>query len=703
MIIESMELVRLPSPPHLLSKLLDVCHDPDSSIGDLAKLVSTDAALTSQLLMAVNSDVFAINQPVNTAEQAIDLLGHELVKTMVLTSSIQQLFAGLINTRKQFVCNAWLDSLYCAVFAEDIARVLNYEHLQDAYMAGLLHDFGQFVFDAKFHEQYIDVLDSKSEDEAINKEVSKFGISHTELGACVIEQWPSLSPAIADAARFHHEEEAQLKGCDILCQIVAEASQIAWYWSRFGKADPKWSSQLIDDRELKKIYVHVQDRISLMAANFGISLTKNRSLTQDLFARDIEKETIRFARKIRDASLIRVVNPEETMAAPIDSPRSLLLKVAQEMQLLFSISDLALLIPDSANPGFLSLYEVKHAQPVSKFSIDNNNGQIIRSYVEKRSLWIEPEKRRNQIAPISDRQIIRRLNHDIAFSLPLANEDHVIGVVVIGSSKEQKNALDKFSKFIASYLKNTVDTWLKNTKVLEKQLFEDDMKKEQEQKDVDKLVHEIGNPLSVIGNYIDIIKANSPADGAKNNKEFRILKEELQRVVNIVSSFRDAKNSDAQRIFLNDELAACIPLYVRSISKGREVKITWNLDESDAEIDITSDSLRQIVLNLVKNAVEAKTVDAEIIVSSRHFVNIDGIAFAQFVIADRGRGVDAATRQHLFVASTSTKRGTNRGLGLTVVAEILSNFNGHIKYMENEGGGASFEVLVPLQFEKHDN
>ena len=51
----------------------------------------------------------------------------------------------------------------------------------------------------------------------ISKEIQKFGTSHTELGACLIEQWSSLSPAIADAVRFHHEEEELLQGGDILC------------------------------------------------------------------------------------------------------------------------------------------------------------------------------------------------------------------------------------------------------------------------------------------------------------------------------------------------------------------------------------------------------------------------------------------------------------------------------------------------------
>src|SRR5210317_1488613 len=127
-IIESMELVRLPSPPHILSKLLDVCHDPDSSTGDLADIISFDAALTSKLTMAVNKAAFAIDLPINNLEKAVTLIGHDKVKSMVITSSIQQLFAGLINSQKVFFYNAWLDSLYCAVFARDIAIAIEYEH-----------------------------------------------------------------------------------------------------------------------------------------------------------------------------------------------------------------------------------------------------------------------------------------------------------------------------------------------------------------------------------------------------------------------------------------------------------------------------------------------------------------------------------------------------------------------------------------------
>ena len=702
-LIESLELVRLHSPPHILGKLLDICNNPEGSSDELAEIIRIDAALTSRVIMAANSVSFGIAEPIDNISRALTLLGHDRVKTMVLTLSIQQLFSGLIPSQKEFVCNAWLDSLYCAAFAEDIAQALNYEFPRDAYLAGLLHDFGQIVFDAKHHEQYVDVMKQKSEAEIINKEILIFGTSHTELGADIIESWPSLSLTIADAVRFHHEDEEQLRGADILCRIIAEASDLALRWARDGKADANWRSSLVDHDQLKAIYMRVQGKVTQFASTLGVSVSGKNGLTQSLLAGYIEKETIRMARKIRDASLVKVLSCDSAHAMTADTPRKLLSKVAQEMQLLFSISDLALLIPDPESPDYLSFYQVNPVQPVSRFSIDNNSSEIIRGFLDKRRVWIEIEKKNDPVAPISDRQIIRRLNHEIALSLPLGHGDQVIGAIVIGVNRQQKTSLDNLSTLISGYLRIVANEWLRHDQAQSQQTIEDDLQEELDQRDVDKLVHEISNPLSIIGNYIDIIKGNLKADGVENNREIEILKEELQRIGDIVLNFKDAKDLVSPTVLLNEELKICAPLYVKSVSRSKEVEIKWNLDASDAEINISRDGLRQVVLNLVKNAVEAKARDAEIMISSHHFVNIDGKAYAQFTIADRGRGVDLITRNLLFAASTSTKRGANRGLGLSVVAEILGNFDGHIKYLETEGGGASFEVLVPLLLDKPDN
>ena len=119
----------------------------------------------------------------------------------------------------------------------------------------------------------------------------------------------------------------------------------------------------------------------------------------------------------------------------------------------------------------------------------------------------------------------------------------------------------------------------------------------------------------------------------------------MQRIGDIVLNFKDAKDFESPAVMLNEELKICVPLYVKSVSRSKEIEIRWFLDETDPEINISRDGLRQVVLNLVKNAVEAKGEDAEITVSSHHFVNIDGKAYAQFTVADRGRGVDAISAQ----------------------------------------------------------
>jgi signal transduction histidine kinase len=219
-------------------------------------------------------------------------------------------------------------------------------------------------------------------------------------------------------------------------------------------------------------------------------------------------------------------------------------------------------------------------------------------------------------------------------------------------------------------------------------------KSDREQKEIDKLIHEISNPLGVIGNYIDIVNARSGGTGS--DKEIGILKEELQRVRNIVLNFKDGAKVETEAVMLNAELESSVPLYAKSASPEREIQVMWDLDANDAEIDITRDAFRQIVLNLVKNAVEAQTDDAAIMVSSQSFSNIDGRAYAQFTISDRGRGINTKTRGLLFSPLVSVKEGAGRGLGLSVVADILRAFKGQVKYVRNEVGGALFEVSIPL-------
>ena len=68
-LIESLELVRLHSPPHILGKLLDICNNPDGTTEQLAEIIRIDAALTSRVIMAVNSVAFASERSTSPGKQ----------------------------------------------------------------------------------------------------------------------------------------------------------------------------------------------------------------------------------------------------------------------------------------------------------------------------------------------------------------------------------------------------------------------------------------------------------------------------------------------------------------------------------------------------------------------------------------------------------------------------------------------------------
>jgi len=102
----------------------------------------------------------------------------------------------------------------------------------------------------------------------------------------------------------------------------------------------------------------------------------------------------------------------------------------------------------------------------------------------------------------------------------------------------------------------------------------------------------------------------------------------------------------------------------------------------DAVIRADQSQFEQVIINVIRNAMESIGEDGEIAVS----FNADVLA-----VADTGRGIDPAARDELFTPFFTTKR-EGRGLGLTIVSEILNNHRLPFTLQNREGGGAEFRV-----------
>lgn len=181
--------VQLPKPSRVALELLKRCHDPSSSIQDIAAVIEIDHALSADLLKYTNSVLFAAPYPVNSVRHAAVMVGLKGVVNLALGFSlISQSQAGkcrAFNYRK-----FWLRSLIMAVAAREIALSDHCCHPDEIFTCGLLSHVGQLAFASSFPEQYGEILTNEFTGEALLvAEQSVFGLNHLELSSELLNEW----------------------------------------------------------------------------------------------------------------------------------------------------------------------------------------------------------------------------------------------------------------------------------------------------------------------------------------------------------------------------------------------------------------------------------------------------------------------------------------------------------------------------------
>jgi len=128
-------------------------------------------------------------------------------------------------------------------------------------------------------------------------------------------------------------------------------------------------------------------------------------------------------------------------------------------------------------------------------------------------------------------------------------------------------------------------------------------------------------------------------------------------------------------------------LYGREVSAGRLV-----VDRPGAEITVPADAgqIRQALINLIKNGLEALNGDGRVTVTAR--AHEDALEIA---VADSGTGLSEEQRANLFVPGFTTKTHGS-GLGLTIVERIVSDHAGTIAVDPGSGRGTTFRIRLPL-------
>ncbi|MEO8426315.1 MAG: response regulator [Verrucomicrobiota bacterium] len=200
------QVQRLPSMPSLYLELVEELNHPQPSTQQIAEIISRDLGMCAKMMQLVNSAYFGLPQRITDPKETVLYLGIETVKALVLSL---QIFSSFDRRKvdEQFFDRLWNHCWATGNLAKWISlQETSDTHLVDeAFLAGLLHDVGKLVLITGLPNQYRAALDLRPEKHLTDWQAEQeiFGCTHAEVGAYLLGLW-GLPNSIVEAIALHH-------------------------------------------------------------------------------------------------------------------------------------------------------------------------------------------------------------------------------------------------------------------------------------------------------------------------------------------------------------------------------------------------------------------------------------------------------------------------------------------------------------------
>lgn len=204
--------------------------------------------------------------------------------------------------------------------------------------------------------------------------------------------------------------------------------------------------------------------------------------------------------------------------------------------------------------------------------------------------------------------------------------------------------------------------------------------------------HEIKNPLMVIGGFATQIEKSLPS-GDSNIKKLEIIRKEVERLEQLLTEVRDFTRPSKPKKELSDMHASIEETLalMQAEMESKDIICEKSFDMHLPPIQFDPQQIKQVLINLVKNAMEAMPQGGKMIITTRLNGN-----YLKVSVADTGMGIPPEAFKNMFSPFfTTKKKGT--GLGLTVCYRIVEDHKGEIICESRKGEGTKFIFSLPLR------
>lgn len=687
-------IARLPAMPQILVRLIEHLQADDLGMPELASLIAQDAGMTGKLLAVANSSAYQRHHRNVNLEQSLVALGTDMIKTLVISDSVFQTFNNFPHSGSTDLRAFWKNSLAGAVIAKEVARLVEYPHLEEAYLAGLLHNVGRLALLATAPKEYAYNFTARDDEDLCAVEQRTLQITHAEAGAWLIERW-QLDSFLADAVLYHHEPSDRLESAHPLIRIVRLAHVLSSHPHEEAAVLDAANLCGVDAGQIGELLASAARQVDKAAAHLGIDLAGADDIpAPPAYAPpNLDPVQQRLSEEVRNMVLVSEVGQS---FARQQGESGLLEAMTRSARILFDFGNAVVLLENPTGHALVGA-PTQGSQRIAEFAVPlAKGGPIAKSALERRPAFIQREVQDGEPLGLAEEQLLRMLGTDSLVCVPLVAGARCLGVLIGGVAAWQLPYCQRRERFMQSFgaqAAAALETMLAERGHARRQLAH---VAEEYREASRRVVHEVNNPLSIIKNYLSVLDSKlarqEPVTG-----EMSILNEEIDRVGQLVGSLADLKPVDSgprptdvakvvdevQRLFRS---TGFVP---------GTVDIAVTMHEEATRIEGDADVLKQILVNLVKNAIEALgNTGGRIEIINRGHVNRERQLYLELVVSDNGPGLSRDVLAHLFSPVKSTKDGAHHGLGLSIVHSLVKKLGGHIACRSGRSGTA-FEILLP--------
>jgi HD-like signal output (HDOD) protein len=213
--------------PEITARIIATVEDPKSSASTLHKIIAHDPALVTRILKVVNSAFYGLPGQIASIERAIVLLGLNAVKNIAVAASLGQLFRGVRLCEGFTARDLWTHCIAVGITARHLAHQMRLPLVDEAFLAGMIHDVGMLVSLQLFPDKLSDVCDEarKGAEEFCQIEQRIAGYDHQQLGLALCQQW-KFPRSCQLVAGYHHRPTVLAQNNRLLVTLVFVADTL---------------------------------------------------------------------------------------------------------------------------------------------------------------------------------------------------------------------------------------------------------------------------------------------------------------------------------------------------------------------------------------------------------------------------------------------------------------------------------------------